>query len=47
MVLGFTKTINSIRSIYICDTLLITLKNFKNKQDNLRKYVVESIIIII
>lgn len=35
--LGFTKTINSIRSIYICDTLLFALKNFKNKQDNLKK----------
>lgn len=29
--LGSTKTINSIRSIYISDTLLIALKNFKNK----------------
>ena len=28
--LGSTKTINSIRSVYICDTLLIALKNFKN-----------------
>lgn len=35
--LGSTKTINSIRSIYICDTLLIALKNFKNKQDNFKK----------
>ena len=35
--LGDTKTINGVRSIYISDTLLIALKNFKNKQDNFRK----------
>lgn len=35
--IGTPKTINSERKIYICDTLLIALSNYKNKQENLRK----------
>ena len=26
--LGTTKTINGVRKVYICDTLLTTLKNY-------------------
>lgn len=35
--LGSTKTVNGIRDIYISDTLYIALKNFKNRQDKLKK----------
>ena len=35
--LGTTKTINGVRKVYICDTLLIALKNYKKKQDHFRK----------
>ena len=35
--LGTTKTINGVRKVYICDTLLIALKNYKKKQDYFRK----------
>lgn len=35
--LGTTKTINGVRKVYICNTLLIALKNYKKKQDNFRK----------
>ena len=35
--LGSTKTINGIRDIYISDTLYMALKNFKNRQDKLKK----------
>lgn len=35
--IGTSKTINSERKIYICDTLLIALINYKNKQEKLRK----------
>ncbi len=35
--IGTPKTINSERKVYICDTLLIALNNYKNKQENLRK----------
>lgn len=35
--IGTPKTINSERKIYICDTLLIALNNYKKKQENLRK----------
>lgn len=34
---GTPKTINSERKVYICDTLLIALNNYKNKQENLKK----------
>lgn len=35
--IGTPKTINNERKVYMCDTLLITLNNYKNKQENLRK----------
>lgn len=35
--LGTTKTINGIRKIYICDTLLTAIKNYKRKQENFKK----------
>lgn len=35
--IGTPKTINSERKVYMCDTLLIALNNYKNKQENLRK----------
>ena len=35
--LGTTKTINGVRKVYICDTLLTALKNYKSKQDNYKK----------
>lgn len=35
--LGTTKTINGVRKVYICDTLLIALRNYKKKQDHFRK----------
>lgn len=35
--LGTTKTINGVRKIYICDTLLVALKNYKKKQDNFKR----------
>ena len=35
--LGSTKTVNGIRDIYISDTLYMALKNFKNRQDKLKK----------
>ena len=35
--LGTTKTINGIRKVYICDTLLVALKNYKKKQDNFKR----------
>lgn len=35
--LGTTKTINEVRKVYICDTLLIALNNYKNKQDYFKK----------
>lgn len=31
------KTKKGIRTVYICDTLLIALKNYKNKQEELKK----------
>lgn len=44
---GTPKTINSERKVYICDTLLIALNNYKNKQENLREIYGKNIIIII
>ena len=35
--MGTTKTINGVRKVYICDTLLTALKNYKSKQDNYKK----------
>lgn len=35
--LGTTKTINGVRKVYICDTLLVALKNYKKKQEHFRK----------
>lgn len=35
--LGTTKTINGIRKVYICDTLLVALKNYKKKQDDFKR----------
>lgn len=35
--LGTTKTINGVRKVYICDTLLVALKNYKKKQDNFKR----------
>lgn len=35
--LGTTKTINGVRKVYICDTLLVALKNYKRKQENFKK----------
>lgn len=35
--LGTTKTINGVRKVYICDTLLVALKNYKKKQENFKK----------
>ena len=35
--IGSTKTINGIRTIYLSDTLLNALLNFKNRQDYLKK----------
>ena len=35
--LDTTKTINGVRKVYICDTLLTALKNYKSKQDNYKK----------
>lgn len=35
--IGSTKTINGDRQVYINDTLLKALKNYKNKQDYLKK----------
>ena len=35
--LGTTKTINGVRKVYICDTLLTALKNYNSKQDNYKK----------
>lgn len=32
-----TKTINGIRTLHMCDTLLIALKNYKNKQIELKR----------
>lgn len=34
--LGTPKTINGVRKVYICDTLLIALKNYKKKQENFK-----------
>ena len=35
--LGTTKTINGVRRVCICDTLLVALKNYKRKQENFKK----------
>lgn len=35
--LGTTKTINGVRKVYICDTLLVALKNYKKKQEDFKK----------
>ena len=35
------KTKKGIRTVYICDTLLIALKNYKNKQEEFKKNVWE------
>ncbi len=35
--LGTTKTINGVRKVYICNTLLVALKNYKRKQENFKK----------
>lgn len=35
--LGTTKTINGLRKVYICDTLLVALKNYKKKQEDFKK----------
>ena len=32
-----TKTINRVRKVYICDTLLVALKNYKKKQEDFKK----------
>ncbi len=34
--LGTTKTINGLRKVYICDTLLVALTNYKKKQELVR-----------
>lgn len=34
---GTTKTINGVRKVYICNTLLTALKNYKSKQDNYKR----------
>ena len=35
--MGTTKTINGVRKVYICDTLLTALKSYNSKQDNYKK----------
>ena len=35
--IGSTKTVSGIREVYISPTLSLALKNYKNKQDNLKK----------
>lgn len=35
--IGNTKTINGNRKVYMCDTLYTALKNYKSKQDYLKK----------
>ncbi len=35
--LDTTKTINGVRKVYVCDTLLVALKNYKKKQENFKK----------
>jgi len=45
--LGTTKTINGVRKVYICDTLLVALKIIKRNKKILKSYMVKDIIIII
>ncbi len=46
-VLGTTKTESSVREVYICDTLLKVLINYKKYQDDNKKNINQSITNII